>query len=478
MSSIGIIGRAFVDRMLGSPPVAASTAATIEVAHVSPQQLLLSHSKFNAAQAYGRGPGSLVYSQRKRLGIVVALLLVLTSCIVLTTLCLFRGQCSASDLDNRAIYSRSASNGVVPSCLALLFIAVPLSLVALHLGWPVLALSAFSAEGLASILLLATCIGSFAVAGRSDSIATALWPTLAPSLRSAGYHDDVSQLSAQIGADAIAVALSALAALVCTALLTLLHGSAVSRFRALRRASRAALLAGGPGGAAAAAAAAASAGVSLPLPLQSLQARIAGGGGSRIGPAWCRPLPAASEEDTQYSQLLTRRQWAFCCGQRPTAAVSVPDCCGICSIAAVEVDSWRLLCCCCPARPPPQPMPYPSGFAPATGLSIAAAAAGIAQLPLAQPAVPAVLPPAPVAAAIPVASEAAPPAPTQPVADSAAAPPGAAELPVPDVAPPQTPTRLQDAQAGEPAADGAGAVVAAAAPADSISGNVESKEPA
>lgn len=465
--------------MLGVAGNGGETAAA--AAQVSPQQLLLSHSKFNVAQAYGRGPVSLVYSHRKRAGIVIALLLILTSGIVLTTLCLFRGQCSASDLDNRAVYSRDASNGIVPSCLALLFVAAPLSLIALHLGWPALAAAALSAEGLASILLLAACIGSFAVAGRADAIAANMWPMLAPSLRSAGYNGDVSQLATQISADAVAVALSALAGLVCTSALTILHASTVTRFRSLRRAARAALLAGGPGGPAVAAAAAA-AGVALPL--QSLQAR-AGLGLARVGPPWCRPLPQASDEDTQYAQLLTRHRWAFCCGQRPTAAVSVPDCCGICSIAAVEVDWGRLLCfCCCPARPPPQPMPYPTGFAPATGMSIAAAAAGMAQLPAAQPPMPTALPPAAAAVSIapenpPVAAaaEAAAPAPAADAADAAGAAMPGQQPPVaesPTAAGAGAPHLVEGIQSAESAAPSAITAAAAAA----ASGVPESKEPA
>jgi len=57
-------------------------------------------------------------------------------------MCLYRGFCSADDLNSRATYSRSASNAVVPACLVLLLIVSPSSFAAAHLQRPALMLAA------------------------------------------------------------------------------------------------------------------------------------------------------------------------------------------------------------------------------------------------------------------------------------------------------------------------------------------------
>jgi len=122
---------------LGVPMASQSSAfPTALPGHITPLVLHMAYSKFSLAQAYGRGPTTLVYAHSKRATITLAGLLGLTAAIVATTLCLYRGFCSADALSGRATYSASASNAVVPVCLVLLLIVAPLSSLAAHLGRP------------------------------------------------------------------------------------------------------------------------------------------------------------------------------------------------------------------------------------------------------------------------------------------------------------------------------------------------------
>jgi hypothetical protein len=122
---------------LGVPMASQSSAfPTALPGHITPLVLHMAYSKFSLAQAYGRGPTTLVYAHSKRATVMLAGLLGLTAAIVATTLCLYRGFCSADDLNGRATYSASASNAVVPVCLVLLLIVAPLSSLAAHLGRP------------------------------------------------------------------------------------------------------------------------------------------------------------------------------------------------------------------------------------------------------------------------------------------------------------------------------------------------------
>jgi hypothetical protein len=115
---------------------------------------------------------------------------------------------------------------------------------------------------------------------------------------------------------------------------------------------------------------------------------------------WWRVVPLAAEDDTAYVQLLTRHRWVACCQSRPSAAFRVPDCCGLCSIPAIE-NPWRLLYCCCVRRPPthsmllpmsPPPLPVqlppqqPAQLLSAQGQSQAMASGLAGTTPAAQPA--------------------------------------------------------------------------------------------
>jgi len=211
------------------------------------------------------------------------------------------------------------------------------------------------------VLLLAACIGTFAVMAEAAARAATLWPQLPGSLRSDYYNSSIAALESEIRADTLAVALSALAGAALALPLALLH------FITLRRQLRAwsqALSAAG-------ARLVASAGATAPAlhPQQGGVAAAAVGGVPQpsaplIPPiafvpfGWWRVVPLAAEDDTAYAQLLTRHRWVACCQSRPSATFRVPDCCGLCSIPAIE-NPWRLVFCCCVRRPPTHSMLLP-----------------------------------------------------------------------------------------------------------------------
>jgi len=177
---------------------------------------------------------------------------------------------------------------------------------------------------------LASCVGSFAVVADAPNRAGLLWATLPGTLRSAAgwYGGSQAALSAEVSGDALAVALSSLAAAALALALGCLHSGALLRHRAAWR--RAHMLA-------------ASAGSVADAP-------------PRFG--WWRVAPSAGEVDTQYAQLLhgsmasRAARYCFCCsgggggGPLPLLPCSIPDVCGICSVRGV--DSLDSLCSCLP----------------------------------------------------------------------------------------------------------------------------------
>jgi hypothetical protein len=212
------------------------------------------------------------------------------------------------------------------------------------------------------VLLLAACIGTFVVMGEAADRAAALWPQLPGSLRSDYYNSSAAALESEIRADALAIALSALAGAALSLPLTLLHAFTLRRqLRAWSQALSAA-------GARLVASAAATTPALHPQQHSAVAAAATGGVPQPSAPlippiafvpyGWWRVVPLAAEDDTAYVQLLTRHRWVACCQRRPSATFRVPDCCGLCSIPAIE-NPWRLVFRCCVRRPPTHAMLLP-----------------------------------------------------------------------------------------------------------------------